>query len=291
MRWWGYHHYLADIGSPLADPQLDVGLFTGVEQYLPLHTLTNLQSGSANCRIMNGTLHQYPEETNPPVSRFGPELSLGRTVRDRIHSPNIRVAVIKHAVGGSRLYKHWLPDGTSGSASDGPVYQAFQTTVQEGVAALRNRYPDYDVRILGMAWVQGEADAGNDGGIHAAEYQSNLETFVQDIRATYGTHLPFVLSKLSPNQSSRANYMTVREAQQALADADPRIVATETRGTHYLTAAGFPEGRVHYLSASYLQIGQDLGEALVAVSGLDADDDGLSDDRESGFMSSKSLGR
>ncbi|MCF7818179.1 MAG: sialate O-acetylesterase [Kiritimatiellales bacterium] len=275
---WGYRQYLLDIGSPLAEPQMDVDLFTGVAMYLPLYTLTNLQSGSANSRINSGT-PQYPAITNAPVSRFGPELSMGRTVRDLIHIPNSKVAVIKHAVGGTSLYKHWLPDNTADSASDGPTYQAFQITVQKGLTTLRNQYPDYGIEILGMGWVQGEADAG----AHSAEYQANLTTFIQDVRATYGSNLVFVLSKLSPNQSTSANYETIRAAQQAVADADPRVVATETIGTNYLTAAGFAEGGVHYLSASLFRIGQDLGNALIAASGLDADDDGLPDSWENSY--------
>jgi hypothetical protein len=265
---WGYHQYLLDIGSPLADPQTDIDLFTGVEQFLPQHTLTPLQSGSANARIKGGKLQQYPAITNAPVSRFGPELSMGRTVRDLIHDPDSRVAVIKHAVGGSNLYQQWLPDGTSSRAADGPIYQDFQITVQKGIAALQTRYPDYGIKILGMGWVQGEADADNQGGIHAADYQANLTALIADLRETIDPDLVFVLSKLSPNQSTRANYEIIRTAQQAVADADPRVVATETTGTNYLTAAGFPEGGVHYLSASYLQIGRDLGQALVAAGGL-----------------------
>ncbi len=268
---WGYHQYLLDIGSPLAEPQADVDLFTGVEQYLPLHTLTALQSGSANARIKNGSVQQYPAITNAPVSRFGPELSLGRTVRDLIQEPDSRVAVIKHAVGGTSLYKHWLPDGTAGRAADGPIYQDFQETVQKGIAALQTRYPDHGIKILGMGWVQGEADAGN----HAGSYQANLTALIADLRATIDPNLAFVLSKLSPNQNTSANYDIIRAAQQAVADADPRVVATETAGPDYLTAAGFPEGGVHYLSASYLQIGRDLGCALAAACGLAVDPAGL----------------
>ncbi len=260
---WGYHQYLLDIGSPLAAPQTDIDLFTGVEQFLPLHTLTFLQSGSANARIKKGNVQQYPAITNAPVSRFGPELSMGRTVRDLIQEPGSRVAVIKHAVGGSNLYQQWLPDGTSSRAADGPIYQDFQETVQKGIAALQTRYPDYGIKILGMGWVQGEADAGAQGGIHAADYQKNLTALIADLRASFDPDLIFALSKLSPNQS--ASYEFIRAAQQAVADADPRVVATETTGTNYLTAAGFPEGGVHYLSASYLQIGQDLGTAIVQL--------------------------
>jgi len=263
---WGYHQYLLDIGSPLADPQTDVEFFSGVGgMYLPNNTLTNLQSGSANSRIADKTPsnpQQYPSITNVPINRFGPELSIGRTVRDLIHTPNSKVAIIKHAIGGSSLSSDWLPDGTASSASDGSVYQGFQTTVQNGLTALQNQYPSYEVEIIGMGWVQGEADSGD-----AAAYQTNLTTFIQDVHATYGTNLIFALSKLSPNQSG-TDYTAMRAAQQAVADADPRVIATETTGTNYLTAIGFAESWVHYLSASYLQIGEDLGNAIFAASDL-----------------------
>ncbi|MCX6930651.1 MAG: hypothetical protein NT154_46710, partial [Verrucomicrobia bacterium] len=282
---WGYRQYLLDTGDLLAEPQPDV-LFYHYALSSPFfpNTLTNLQSGSGQYRYdapSAGKVLQYPALTNAPISRFGPELSMGRVIRDRIKIPNSKVAVIKYAFQGSSLYQDWLPDGTANSATDGPLYQMFQTTVRGGLAALTNQYPDYEIEILGMGWVQGEADATVLSA--ANSYRTNLTKFVADVRATFGTNLVFALSKLSPNQNIGAYYTTVRTAQQAVADADPRVVATETIGTNYLGATGFTETSIHFLSSSLLQIGRDLGNAIVTASGLDTDEDGLPDAWENGY--------
>ena len=292
---WGYRQYLLTCtNSPasstndpadfaLAYPQTDVDLFNGFEGAVPLNTLLPLQSGSANTEVSNPTTNkaaQYPSETTAPVNRFGPELSMGRTIRDLIRIPNSKVAVIKHCVGGTSLYADWRPDGTTNSATDGPKYQNFQTTVWNGLAALRTQYPDHDVEIIGMGWVQGEADSG---ATQNTNYYSNLTNFVTDLRATFSTNMVFALAKLSTNQSSGAGYATIRAAQQALADTVPRVVATETLGSNYLTADGYCEGKVHYLSPSLVRIGRDLGNAIVSKSGLDSDADGLPDAWENSY--------
>jgi hypothetical protein len=277
---WGYQQYLQDTGNPLAEPQPDVDFYVGNAGWLPINTLSPLQSGAGNPSVKTNGVFQYPTLTNAPVNRFGPELSMGRTVRDLIRIPNSKIAVIKYAVGGTSLYSRWLPDGTTNSTTDGSTYQEFQTTVWKGLAALQTQYPDYEIEILGMGWVQGEADAK--AGIDI-NYFSNLTNFVADVRATFGSNIVFALSKLSPNQSTSTNYTTVRAAQQAAADTVYKVGATETIGTNYLTAAGYNEGGVHYLTPSLLQIGRDLGNAIVSASGLDADHDGLPDAWENSY--------
>ncbi len=152
--------------------------------------------------------------------------------------------------------------------------------MNSGLDAIRARHPDYEIEIIGMGWVQGESDALEG---QAANYFMNLTNFVADVRATFGSNIVFALSKLSPNQGTTANWETVQAAQQAADDADPKVVATSTTGTNYPTADGFTEGKLHYLSSALLLIGQDLGNAIMNASGLDADDDGLPDEWENGF--------
>jgi hypothetical protein len=281
---WGYHQYLLDNNDPLQVPQVDIDFLyrrpygnTGI---LPENTLISLQSGNSNTGVKQPG--EYPLLTNAPISRFGPELTFARTVRDGISIPNSKVAIMKYAYGGSALYNpdHWLPDGTADCSADAPLYQRFQQTVWRTIAALKNKYPTYEVEILGMGWEQGGSDA-LDG--HGSEYETNLTLFVQDIRATFGENLPFVLSKLSPNQGSVELRELVRAGQQAVADADPLVEATETLGTNYLTSVGLSEGQGHYKTPGLMQIGRDLGNALLGICGLDSDNDGLPDDWENSY--------
>jgi autotransporter-associated beta strand protein len=285
---WGYQQYLLDNNDPLQFPQDDVdmmyksaGATVGV---LPENTLVPLQSGNSNNNVKQTPTidSEYPALTNAPISRFGPELSFARTVRDLIHIPDTKVAVVKYAVGGSTLWNpsNWHPDGTANRAADGPLYQTFQETAWRCVAALRNKYPYHEVEILGMGWVQGESDAIEG---HGAEYQSNLTSFVTDVRATFGTNITFALSKVSPNQDSNPEWTVVRNAQQAVADTIPKVAATSTEGTNYLTSAGLSEGMWHFKTSSLLQIGRDLGNALMDTCGLDSDSDGIPDSWENSY--------
>ena len=72
-----------------------------------------------------------------------------------------------------------------------------------------------------MVWMQGESDAT---AATAGTYQANLTAFIADIRATYGSSLPFVIGRLSSKQTAidAASLNTVRAAQDAVAAADPR---------------------------------------------------------------------
>jgi hypothetical protein len=280
---WGYRQYLLDEGHRLAEPQNDVEMYTGSGTAAVLDQLLPLQSGCGKDLIRSG-VKQYPSITDTPVSRFGPELSMARTVRDGIHIPDSKVVVIKYALGGSTLYAHWKGDGTADSSSDGSIYKTFQSTVHAGIAAIQTAYPYHEVEVIGMGWVQGESDALNNAGANASAYEANLTTFIADVRATFGSNLVFALSKLSPNQSANVYWPTIRAAQEAVAAADPRVVATETLGSNYLSAIGYAEGQLHYLSSALLQIGEDLGNVIIATAALDADADQLPDDWENDFM-------
>ena len=263
---WGYHQFLVETKNPLANPQEDVDFYTGTGLPAMNNRLTKLQCGGGNPKLASDKKAQraplqFPAlvGTDEMMNHFGPELSLGRTIRDRITIPGSKVAVIKSAVGGSTLFVQWLPDGTAESASDGKCYKEFQITVHDGLAALKKQYPGYEIEIIGMAWVQGESDAikGQSG-----KYQKNLTTFIQDVRATFGKNIVFALSKFSPNQGSGPAFTELRAAQEAVAATVPKVIVTETIGDHYSTCDDFAEGRIHYQSAALLQIGQDLGNAI-----------------------------
>lgn len=275
---WGYQQYLEDTGDPLRLPQTDVEMFYEFpgNGYLPEDTLLPLQSGNSNPNVKPLPNH-YPALTNAPISRFGPELSFARTVRDHIAAPDAKVAVIKFAMGGSTLWKtnDWLADGTTNSAADGKLYRIFQTCAWRGIAAVEKKYPDHLVEVLGMGWVQGESDALDGKG---SEYQKHLTDFIADVRATFGTNLTFVLSKISPNQVEGTadtkriqQWELVRATQAAVAATVPKVVATETTGPAYAVSRGFSEGQFHYTTPALLRIGRDLGNALVAASGLEND--------------------
>lgn len=270
---WGYQKYLEDHQDPLAQEQEDIDLFYSIagDGFLPESKLIKLKSGTSNIGPKPGG---YYPDLPVPTSRFGPELSLARTFKDRLADPNAKVAIVKFAHGGTSLYDplDWKPDGTADTKKDGKLYQIFQATVRDAVAALKNAYPDREVVLVGMGWVQGESDALEGKG---GEYEEHLTAFIQDLRATYGEQLAVAYSQVSPNQygaskdvQATAQWTMVAAAQKAVAEKEPRVRMTRTEGPSYPVSKDSSEGILHYSTPGLLQIGRDLGSALAELSGL-----------------------
>jgi hypothetical protein len=207
---------------------------------------------------------------------FGPDITFGRSMADYYASMGEMVAILKYSPGGTNLYTQWKADGTGSSASDGAQYKTFQSTVLNGLNALKAANPGATIKIDGMIWMQGESDAI---AAQSANYQLNLTAFIADIRLTYGASLPFVLGELSSAQTgtgAAADRNTVRTAQVAVDAADPltKLVNTDSFGLNsdklHFNAAG--QQALGYAFASQMQslvaVPEPSPLALVVLSGL-----------------------
>ncbi len=165
----------------------------------------------------SGTLTElYPGASE--TSGFGPELGFGRRITDILGCDSTtRVAIIKYANGGTSLYSDWRAGGDSTISNDGPEYVAFQQAVTDGLAALSAKYTSAVINIEGMLWMQGESDSLIPE--ESTNYYRNLTNFIFDVRATYGIRLPFVIGRLSTNQSGSAASLiqNIRNAQNSAA--------------------------------------------------------------------------
>ena len=173
-----------------------------------------------------------------PGTRFGPEITFGRGMAERLPAgPLPKLAIIKHARGGTSIRDHWTPGGDATTAGDGADYVAFQTTVTAGLDALAIAYPQVSWQIAGILWQQGERDVVL-GGTASSEYEVNFRSLIHDMRATYGSQLPFVFGRLSqqqtnltdPGRGTPMDFALVREAQQRVHETEPttQIVDTDT---------------------------------------------------------------
>lgn len=163
----------------------------------------------------------YPATTSG--TQFGPEITFGRHLVDLMQpDASNRVAIIKYSVGGTSLYNDWKAGGDATISGDQPLYVNFQAMVTSGLAALAARYPDAEITIEGMIWMQGESDVN---ATYSPAYYTNLKTFIADVRLTYGLpQLPFVVGRLSSSQTGAGSvtYLNaVRQAQTAVAAEDP----------------------------------------------------------------------
>ena len=193
--------------------------------------------------------YQSSLTTLRPLSQFGPEITMGRRLADSIaDGESTRIAIIKYGVGGTSLENDWKAGGDATTTGDGPRYVTFQNTVTQGLAALATAYPEAAIEIEGMLWVQGERDVVQ--SFHN-NYESNLTAFIADVRATYGADLPFVISRLSIDQTDldSARLAVVRAAQSAVAAADPRAALLDTDGF------GMKSDNLHFDAVGQQQLG------------------------------------
>jgi carbohydrate esterase-like sialic acid-specific acetylesterase len=143
-------------------------------------------------------LPMEPGKTQP--RGFGPEISFGAEMAKRLKAP---VGIIKLARGGTSLAGDWNTE------KRGSLYAKLAKTVQ---AAKKTR----PLRIVGMLWQQGGADAKAEK--MAAAYAGNLACLAQRARKDFGSPtMPFVSGRIPPKSPVKKPFWKqVRLAQQEL---------------------------------------------------------------------------
>ncbi len=122
------------------------------------------------------------------------------------------------------------------------------------MTALQAANPGATLKISGMLWMQGEADAGV--STEAAAYQTNLTNFVKDIRLTYGANLPFVIGRLSNSQTGAGAYLsTVQAAQNAVAASLPDVGIVNTNSDPTI-------GNLHFTPVGQEDLGNQFATSM-----------------------------
>jgi len=241
----------SDLPVQLQAPQSDVFLYSRTSR--PQIPQTFVQTGD---------LSPYTHTpSDPDLNYFGPEVLFGRAMAEGL--PGANIALIKYSADGSSLFYDWNPgySGTPGSHGDeGFHYTEFQSTVSAGLSAIENLNAGGNTyEIAGMLWVQGEADQNND----RLDYESNLNSFMQEIRTQYGPDLPFFFSALSANQDFSGTSGDVRNDQSLVAAGDPNAYLINTDSLPVVTE-GF--GTLHYSSEGQRLLGEALAaQALIVI--------------------------
>lgn len=151
------------------------------------------------------------------TDRFGVELTLGTTLHKLY--PERKIALIKHGLSGSNLYKQWNP-GNRSEEQQGLEYKKFIETITAGIKALEEQ--GYTPTIKAMVWQQGEADARELAGeANNAAYGRNLKNFIEQVRKEVCCKdMPFVYGKVLPIAAERfPGRQLVKEAQYLVSEA------------------------------------------------------------------------
>jgi len=173
------------------------------------------------------TLGVFDSPSQPDT--FGPELSFGHRLSQLF--PTDQIYLVKQAVTATDLAVDWKP-GTPG----GVMYTRFRERVD---AALLNLTGSGATPVIsGMAWMQGESDALNLVPGAAAAYETNLLSFIQNVRTVYGApDMPFVMGSILPYWDSLG---TVRSAQANVAAMPGMNVALVDTGSFSTLPSGYP---------------------------------------------------
>jgi iduronate 2-sulfatase len=185
-----------------------------------------------------------PPVTALPSHTFGPEVSFGRTLADKL--PGHHVVLIKFCEGGTNLKAQWNPDRR------GRLYDQFIEHVHKSLKLLDDRHDTYTLR--GMAWHQGESDAG----VSADEYQQLLTRLIERVRTDLNAkELPFVIGEVYDNGKRD----TIRAAQRATAEAVPHVAFAPCDGLKTF------DGGTHFDAASQIELGRRMAEAMLELIG------------------------
>ena len=172
----------------------------------------------------------------------GVELSMGRALDAKYPG---RVYLLQFAVSASGLANHWQPDSNVLSGQATNLYAQLVAEIEEQETAL-------GARLEGVAWIQGNNDAGVQA--RAEAYAANARILQRSLREDLPSRdFRFVFDQLSQYQTS--TYMSTVRAQQAELAQDPAFTMLKT-DSYKLTDGD------HYDSASFVDLGYAFARAL-----------------------------
>jgi hypothetical protein len=170
------------------------------------------------------------------------ELPVIRELESRF--PNHDIFVVKHAVGGTSLHRHWNPAQIDG------LYAKWLGYYRHALAQLSREYPE--VRVIGLYWDQGEAD-GKDG--KHGEYVANLKNLIATVRKDTG--LPKLPVFIRKHIFNAPNIDAIISAQKEVVEADPQCYLLDidcgNRAMNYQAWAYSP-GNLHISSKGFVEL-------------------------------------
>ncbi|MBN9119584.1 MAG: hypothetical protein J0I06_10585 [Planctomycetes bacterium] len=182
--------------------------------------------------------------TKLPSDTFGPEVSFGRGMADRLKDK--KVALIKFAEGGTSLAKDWNPEVKD------RLYPAFLDFTKKSLKELKDKGHTYTLR--GMIWHQGESDAT----LTADEYQKLLSAFIGRVRTDLDApDLPFGIGEVFDNGKRD----TIRAAQKATAE--------KVKGAFFVSADKLKTSDMgtHFDAASQIELGERFAAGMAKAIG------------------------
>ena len=204
---------------------------------------------------------------------IGPELMFAHQLDAYYDDP---VLIIKTAWGGKNLAEDFRPPSAGGTT--GEYYNAIIQTVQDVTQNLGTEFPDFgltEFEISGFAWFQGWNDGAEDSFL--AEYESNLDHLVNDIRNDLGApKLPVVIANSGHGGFNATGDLWVQSMQNIVSVAQENVACNDSiyGGTvgfvetkqFYIDQSESPFNGVHHFhnnALTFLNIGKALGDEMI----------------------------
>ena len=157
------------------------------------------------------------------MAGLDPDISFTPTVEAEFGKEN--VTVVKDALGGQpirRWYKQWKPANGEGPKATGDLYERLMQKVSTATKG-----KEYDT--VTFVWMQGERDAKEGhGAVYAASLKGLIQQLADDLKRK---DINFVIGRLSDFDMDNKRYqhwITVREAQVAVAKSSERGAWVDT---------------------------------------------------------------
>ncbi len=196
---------------------------------------------------------------------FGPELGMAEKLNELY--PDETFFIIKCAWSGTNLYEQWLSPSSEGKTGD--LYKQFVAYVKSSVKYLESK--NYDVKIEGMCWMQGESDSFSTD--NAGNYGTHLENLIKDLRKKFSRYADkdgfvFVDAYIADNPVYWVYCDTVNACKAEVLKSSPRNALVDTIAVG-LTCATEPEDTpdlAHYDALSEIKLGNLFIEELLRIS-------------------------
>lgn len=185
---------------------------------------------------------------------FGPELGMAERLNQLY--PDETFFIIKWAWGGTDLHTKWLSPSSRGKT--GELYKHFVAFVSASLEYLEKK--NYDIKIEGMCWMQGESDSFSvsDGTL----YEERLNNLISDLRKTFSAYadddgIAFIDATIADNPIYWVYCDLVNASKESVADSSPLNILIDTN-SEGLTCTEEPEQNpdiAHYDSMSEIKLG------------------------------------
>jgi hypothetical protein len=209
-----------------------------------------------------GGMHLFILSGQSNMAGLNPDLSFTPTVEAAFGAEN--VIVVKDAQGGQpirRWFKEWKPATGDKPDKNGDLYDRLMKKVS---ASIEGR----TIKTVTFVWMQGERDAREK---HGEVYQDSMKGLIAQLSNDLGRQdVNFVIGRLSDFDMQNARYphwTMVREAQVALAEADPRgaWVDTDDLNDKINKSNNTVRHDLHYTHDGYKTLGRRFAEKAIEL--------------------------